>query len=133
MPTGLRIPVGVDPGGGAALVSGDANDAKTIRAALGSDDNENAFQQGIGLGDGMIFDIADGKTRNVIERRVIDIFRRFEAQKRYILRRGTINWVEDSAEQTFEMSFKYVNLESDEEQLFRQQFNRPSRGVVNER
>jgi hypothetical protein len=123
--------VGANPGGGAALVTGDENDMKTIRVALGSDDNENAFQQGIGLGDGMVFEIADPTTRNLIERRVVDIFRRFEAQKRYILRQGTIKWQEDSANQQFIMSFKYLNVESDEDKMFRQQFNR-QRGTASE-
>ena len=131
MSTGMRIPVGANPSGGAALVSADENDLKTIRSALGSDDNENAFQQGIGLGDGMIFELADPTTRNIIERRVVDIFRRFEAQKRYILRVGTIKWEEDPANQQYIMSFKYLNVESDEDKVFRQQFNR-SRGTANE-
>jgi hypothetical protein len=119
----------VNPGGGAALVSGDENDFKAIRAALGSDDNENAFQQGIGLGDGMIFDIADVTTRNVIERRIVDIFRRFEAQKRYMLRTNTIGWQEDSENQQFILSFQYLNIESDEDKVFRQKFNRQRAGT----
>lgn len=124
MAKGLRIPMGVNPSGGAALVEGDANDMKTLKAALGSDDNENAFQQGFGMGDGMIFDIADAGTRNRITRRLVEIFRRFEAQKRYILRPETIAWDYDSAEQTTTLSFLYLNVESDEDKTFRQAFSR---------
>jgi hypothetical protein len=125
MPTGLAVPVGVGQDGGARLADGDGNDAKIILLALGSDDNENAFQQNIGLGEGMVFDIADPTSRSRITRRLVEIFRRFEAQQRYILRTNTIQWTQDSNNQTTYLSFLYVQVESDQEKEFRQQFSRP--------
>jgi hypothetical protein len=127
MPKGLAIPVGVNPSGGARLVEGDDNDVKIIKLALGSDENENAFQQNIGLGKGMVFEISDETLRARVQRRLVEVFRRFEAQKRYILRTSTIKWEENPATGDLTLSFKFVNLESDDEKDFRQAFNRADR------
>lgn len=123
MPTGLAMPVGVDESGGARLSSGDANDDKIIRLALGDDSNENAFQQNIGVGADMVFGSADELLQAQIMRRVFEVFKRFEAQKRYTLRRNTISWTVDSNTQELILQFKYVALESDREQLFREAFS----------
>jgi inorganic pyrophosphatase len=130
MPTGLRIPIGATPSGGLALTDGEENDRKIIIAALGSDENENAFQQGIGLGADMIFDFSDVTVRARIIRKVVEIFRRFEAQKRYRLRQDAVNWAEDAENQETILSFKYVNLEQDDERLFRQAYDRAGRSRV---
>ena len=123
MPVGLSIPVGVGSSGGAKLSTGDDNDHKIIMLALGSDDNDNAFQQNIGLGEDIVFDIANESVQATITRRLIEMFRRFQAQQRYILRTETISWDYDSANQVMFLSFKYVQVESDKEQEFRQQFS----------
>lgn len=124
MATGLRIPVGVSQGGGASLSSGDENDSKIIRLALGSDDNENAFQQRFGMGDAMIFDISEPTTKSKVVRKLIEIFRRFEAQQRYILRQNTIRWEEGEAGSgEIILFFKYVQIESDQEKEFRQSYS----------
>lgn len=131
MATGLAIPLIANTTGGMQLVSGDENDSKVIRATLGSDENENAFQQGIGMGDGMIFDFADPTTRNRIETRLIDIFRRFQVLRRFILRGETLKWTEIPDAGEMELSFRFVNVETDQEHNFRQGFNR-ARGSTNE-
>lgn len=120
MPTGLRVPVGANPGGGAALVDSDDNDNKIISLALGSCDNENAFQQDIGIGDNMVFDVSDTTLRAKIIRRLNGIFKDFEQQKRYRLVKDTIKWEEGDGE--LSLSFKYLNLESDEPKDFNQKF-----------
>lgn len=120
MPKGLKIPVGVAPSGGAALVDSDANDRKIIGLALGSCDNENAFQQDIGIGTDMVFDISDGSLRASILRRLHDIFQDFEREKRYRLLKDTVRWAEGDGE--LELGFKYLNLESDEPKEFKQKF-----------
>lgn len=122
MPTGLGVPVGVDASGGARLVSGDENDNKIIQLALSSDSNENAFQQNIGLGQDMIFDLNDAGVRARILRRVILIFKAFQIQNRYKLLKNTVKWTEDGQNQALILEFKYVNLESDEEVFFRRAF-----------
>lgn len=121
MPTGLAVPVGVNSRGGAALVNGNENDAKIIKLALADVTNENAFQQGIGPGVDMIFDINDVTSRARIQSRVEAVFRRFEAQQRYKLVDETLSWSSEGGEMT--MEFKYVSLEADEERLFRQQYS----------
>lgn len=120
MPRGLRVPVGVDPTGGAAMVESDENDQKIISIALGSCDSEHAFQQEIGLGSDMVFDINDPTLRARIYRRLISIFQDFESQKRYRLVRETVKWEESGGELT--LAFKYLNLESDEPKTFTQSF-----------
>lgn len=119
MPVGLDIPVGVNPSGGARLVDGDVNDNKIISMALGDDDNENAFQQNIGLGIDMIFAIEDPAVRAKIMGRLRAIFRSFEAQKRYRLMPATVKWSQDSETQDLILEFKYLNLESDEVNTFK--------------
>lgn len=124
MPKGLAIPIGVNSKGGASLVDGDANDTKIIKLALGSDDNQNAFQQGIGVGLDMIFDINDPTTRPAIQGRINRVFEKFEAQRRYKLIDNTLSWEQNESELI--LNFKYVSLEADEERLFRQSFSASS-------
>ena len=120
MPTGLKLPVGVNSSGGASLVDGDENDNKIILLSLGSDDNENAFQQDIGLSQQMIFDVSDPAVRGRIINRLRQIFRTFEAQQRFRLFAASIKWIEDSNEQELILEFKYLNLETDEVNTFRE-------------
>jgi hypothetical protein len=123
MPTGLAMPVGVNQGGGARLSSGDENDDKIIRLAMGDDGNENAFQQNVGVGADMIFGQGDQVLQASIMRRINDVFKRFEAAKRFVLRRNTIKWSQNSATQEMSVEFKYLSIESDREQTFRDSFS----------
>ena len=120
MARGLKVPIGVDITGGAAWVDGEENDRKTIFTALGDCDSENAFQQGLGLGIGMIFDPSDETVRAKILRRLKSIFRVFEEADRYKLLTETISWSRKEGELTLE--FRYLNLETDEELSFAQTF-----------
>ncbi len=116
MPTGLAIPIGVNDKGRTAVVTGSENDDKIVLLALGDDSNENAFQQNIGLGVGMVFDPSDVATRAKVVSRITDIFRRFERQKRFKLMDATIQWsVKDG--DTF-IEFWYLNTESDDPRKF---------------
>lgn len=123
MPTGLAMPVGVGTDGGARLSEGDENDDKIIRLALGDDSNENAFQQNVGVGADMVFGQSDELLQAAIMRRVTEVFKRFEAQKRYIIKRNTIVWSRDSETQELVLQFKYLSLESEREQTFRDSFS----------
>jgi hypothetical protein len=122
MATGLKIPIGVNSSGGAELVSGDENDSKIIKLALSNDDNENAFQQDIGLGEDMVFDLSDPTTKSKIAVRIQRIFSKFQAEKRYKLLRNTIKWTDDSETQETTLEFRYLNMESDEVQEYEQKF-----------
>ena len=120
MATGLTIPVSVSPSGGFAVSSGSTHDSDIIRSALGSDDNENSFQQELGLGEKAIFDINDELSRASIVTRLRAIFARFETLKRYKLLENTIGWIDQEGEQI--LVFKYVNLETDQVQDYQQSF-----------
>lgn len=126
MPTGLAMPVGVSSDGGARLAIGDANDDKIIRLALGDDANENAFQQNVGVGADMVFGQSDELLQASIMRRIGEVFKRFEAQRRYTIKRETIAWSQDSGSQELILQFKYVSLESESEQTFRESFTAAS-------
>jgi hypothetical protein len=122
MATGLKVPIGVNSIGGAALVNGDDNDIKIIKLALTNDDNENAFQQNIGLGEEMIFDLNDPTTRPKIISKLRRIFDKFEANNRFKLLYNTIKWEESSDDGELSLTFKYLNIESDEIKEFDQKF-----------
>lgn len=120
MATGLALPVGPGPWGGLRLARGDEQDRNILALILGSDENDNAFQQGIGVGESMIFDINDPIARADILARVRRVFDKFERLKRFALREDTLRW--SSADGEMVLEFMYVNLESDDERLFRRPF-----------
>jgi len=119
---GIKIPVGVNSSGGAATIEGDENDIQAISVAIGSGGNENAFQQEISLGEGMVFDLDDPTVRAKITRRLYALFRDFRVRKRFELKKDTITWSSDEQAQELSLEFKYINLESDEEKLLRRTF-----------
>lgn len=114
MPTGLQIPIGVSPTGSSSLATSDDNDKKIIGIALGADDNENAFQQAIGMGEAAIFDVDDPTMRARITQRLKQIFRRFESEKRYRLDLASVKWETEEDTGNVVLNFRYINLESDE-------------------
>lgn len=117
MAKGLRVPVGCNEFGQAALVEGD-NHADTILAmAINDDDNAHAWQTELGIGIDMIFDSKDLGVRAKISARISKIFREFERLALYKLVAGSMAW-DDSVEGELTLSFQYVNLESDEVKSF---------------
>ena len=120
MPKGLKIPVGVDVHGGAAMLDGDQMNTQDIKTALSDCDNENAFQQEVGLGSGMIFDVDDNTIRARIMRKVEAIFSKFEREIRFRLLRHTIEWTSGDGELNLE--FQYLDIESDETNTFAKTF-----------
>ena len=122
MSRGLKIPVGVDGSGGAALSEGEEENLKIIRLSLTSSDNENAFQQLIGLGEEIIFDIEDPASRAQVTMGVQKLFEDFEVQKRFKLLPETVAWKSDDNSGELQLSFRYQDLESDEEKPFEMMF-----------
>jgi hypothetical protein len=124
MAVGLRIPVGVNKEGGAALEDSDANNDKIIKIALGDGDSDNAFQQDLALDEDMIFNIADPVEQAAIVTKLIRIFENFEnIEKRFHLLVNTIEWDDSELKKgNMILKFRYVNLESDEEKPFEQRF-----------
>lgn len=118
MAVGLKLPVGVDGSGGAALVSADAQDAKILSMALSDDDNDNAFQQNIGLGAFMIFLQPGDRTNALVRQRIKAIFRDFRAAQRFKLVNDSVEFKDEDEQGEFSVEFKFINLESDEEKTF---------------
>lgn len=118
MAMGINLPIRIAPSGGVMLVDSDDNDNKIISLALGSDDNENAFNQDIGLGLDLVYAIPSPHVRGQIIGGLRKIFARFTAQKRYKLIPSTIKWEEVTENQELTLEFKYLNLESDEIKTF---------------
>ncbi len=119
MPSGLSVPLRVGPSGRTRISTGEEQDRKIIMLALGDDDNENAYMQGIGLGAAMVFDVADPSLRAKVKIRLRAIFARFEQQKRFRLMEETIAWTEP-VDGEIELSFRYINLETDEPSTYAQ-------------
>lgn len=117
MPVGLAIPVGVGTNGGVRLALGSDHDEQIIRTAMGDDNNENAFQQDIGLGVGAVFDASDALTQAKIMARLRNVFKRFEAQKRFRLLENSIKWKRGNEGELI-LEFKYINLEADDSRFF---------------
>lgn len=122
MPKGLKLPVGVDATGGLAIVESEEQNQNVIFSALSDCDNDNAFQQALGIGASMIFDLQDERVRARIINRVLDVFDSFEAQHRFKLRTETVRWTEDGENGELTLEFMYHDLESDEEKPFARNF-----------
>jgi len=122
MAKGLALPVKASGKGGAILNEGDEHADQIIRTALGDCDSEHAFQQDIGIGSGMIFDIDDENMRAKVLRRLFNIFRLFENEKLFKLQRDSIKWSSEQDKGETTLEFKYINLESDETKTFVQSY-----------
>jgi len=122
MAKGLKLPVGVDATGGTAMVEGEDNNKQVIFTALSDCDNENAFQQALGLGTDMIFDINDPIARADILRKVTSLFQEFEALHRFKLLTDTVRWTHEKEGQ-LTLEFIYHDLESDEQKPFAKSFS----------
>jgi hypothetical protein len=120
MANGLKIPVGVNALGRTATVSADTCATQTIMTALTDCDNENAFQQDLGLGSGMVFAVNDIKLRATILQRLREIFAQFVKERKYKLLEETISW--DDTGEELRLDFHYLDMESDEEKPFQKIF-----------
>lgn len=116
MTLGLDLPIGINKSGGMRVINGDDNDRKDIMTALSDCDNDNAYQQDLGIDD-LIFDINSDSAKMKARKSIRGIFKEFELQDRFKIFEDTIEWGKDGGELT--LSFKYHNLETDEEKAFR--------------
>jgi len=118
---GIALPVGPNNHGGIRTVQGDQQAQKIIGLALSDLDNDNAFQQNIGLGVGLIFDPSSPTFRAKVRERLVTIFDDFERKALFKLVRRSIRWTKAvEGEQTLE--FSYINLESDSSSNFDKTF-----------
>jgi hypothetical protein len=123
MSRGLALPVGVNNAGGALLVEKDEQADKIIFTALSDNDNRNAFQQNLGLGGDMIFDIQSPALRAKILRRIINVFRTFEQLEMFKIVVDSVEFKSDPDTGDLNLDFKYINLESDEVNTFRRRLS----------
>jgi hypothetical protein len=114
MAGGLALPVAVQQGR-AAIVQGEAQLKKVIFLALMPCPSANPFQD-LGLEPDLVFSINDEATEALVNRRIDDAFRRFEAEGRARLADGYPQFSIDSATQELIADIKYVNLETTSEE-----------------
>lgn len=95
-----------------SIASGSDQDTNVLMLALASDENENGFQQGEGLGIEMIFDINDPAARADVLARLRRVFARFERAKRFKLLENTIRWQDGEPGESI-LVCKYIALETD--------------------
>lgn len=117
MPTGLRLPVGVNRRGGTATLTADEQARKIVRLVLGDADSDNAFQQNIGLGSRVVFAVSSPSFRATVIERLKEIFAELERLRLYKLDTTSINWTRE-AEGELTLRLTYYNLESDEPSEF---------------
>lgn len=102
---------------------GNEQDTNVLMLALASDDNDNSFQQGNGLGVSMIFDINDPQARADILAQLRRVFGRFERLKRFKLLENTIRWIDDpNVEGQTVLACKYIALETERVEDFQKSY-----------
>jgi len=112
MKAGLAIPVGVNNTGGAAWAELATNDIKTISLSISDGDNDNAFQQNLGIDTSVVFSIMDYAFQASVVEKLRSIFLQFERDDRYKLLPGSIKWKQEKEGEMI-LEFAYQNLETD--------------------
>ena len=123
MAKGIALPIRVNRRGGFQLSEGDEQADKIVRLALSSLDNDNAFQQDLGLGQAFIFAPRTPAFRSLVLARLDAIFAELEARKLYSLDRTSIRFSRGDVEGEEVLEMKYVNLNTDEELTFSRTFS----------
>jgi len=124
MATGLRIPVGVNKSGGAAIETDDSRQKqKLLTLAFSEGGDDNPFHT-LGLDPGLIFSIKDAQFRGKAKLEIERILSDFEG---LILLdpNEPIKFDFDTLGEV-ELSFQYVDLETNRPQEFRRTFNKGS-------
>jgi len=122
MPTGLKIPVGVDKSGGAAIETNEsAQTKKLLLLALSENDDDNPFQD-VGIDEDLIFQVKSPGTRARAERKINRVLERFFDRIR--LAPDTPIQFKEDAEGEIEISFSYVDLLTNKTEEFQATFVR---------
>lgn len=117
MPTGLKIPVGVDETGGAAIEREEtAQNKKIMTLGLSEGGDKNAFQN-LGLRGDIIFDLKNVGLRG----KALDAVQNFFAKypDRYALKPDTPVTFKQDTEGEVEIFFEYIDLLTNEVNEFR--------------
>lgn len=115
-PTGLAIPVGVNPDGRARLSTDDEQLVKIIGLHLSIADSENPFQR-IGI-DGVVFEVNDTRIRPLIRYRLELLFGRLKGERRAKLDENSIKFTSTEDTGELELFFRYWNLKTNRLQDF---------------
>lgn len=116
MPTGLKIPVGVDKKGRAAIQKDESdNTRKVLILAFAEGGDNNPFQR-LGIDKQLIFGVKKASFRGKALQAVTEIMNKFTE-----IARLDVDTVEFDATETgeFVISFKYVDLLKDQVKTFR--------------
>lgn len=121
MPMGLKIPVGVDQRGRAAVQKNESqNSQKILELALAEGGDDNPFQD-LGLEDRLIFGIKTSAFRGKALQAVKNVAAKFVELIR--IDEGTIQFNEQT-EGEVELTFKYIDLLTNKEEEFRSRLRR---------
>lgn len=122
MPTGLKIPVGVDKSGGAAVETNEsAQTKKLLVLALSEGGDENPFQN-IGLPADLIFSIKSPALRARSEKMINRILAKF-TERVALGPKEPFTFKEDTPGE-YELTFQYVDLLTNKVTDFRKGFRR---------
>jgi len=120
MPTGLRVPVGVNKSGGANIESDESQQLKKMLfLALSEGDDDNAFQ-GLGIAKILIFSIRNAAFRGRAERSINAILAKFA--DRVALRPDMPLLFEENAPGEVTLTFEYIDKLTDKVEEFRSTF-----------
>jgi len=115
MPKGLKIPVGVDQRGRAAVEKNESkNTAKILTLAFSEGGDANPFQS-LGLDDRLIYGIKTSAFRGKALQAVNTILAKYKELVRII--EGSVEFDESKAGEV-QLSFKYIDLLTDKEENF---------------
>ena len=122
MPTGLKVPVGVDKSGGAKIETDIVEQTKKLLVlAFSEGGDDNAFQN-LGIGPGLIFSVKNASFRGKAERTVRLVLKKFI--DRVALVPGDEITFDDSEEGEVELRFRYVDLQTGTTEEFIKRFVR---------
>jgi hypothetical protein len=129
MAKGLKVPVGVNEAGGAAMVDADDDLAKIIMLALSPGYSRNPFQK-LGMDEGIIFDTGTARTMASIQLSIEAIFKRLEASNRAALDDNGLIMEMDEGTMEMRATVSYINLETQLPGEFGLSFQQGNVGVV---
>ena len=122
MPTGLRVPVGVNKSGGANIETDETEQTKKmLKLALSEGGDFNPFQD-LGLKGDLVFSIRNAAFRGRAQKAIERVLAKFADRMR--LAPGTAITFNQDIENEIEMSFEYVDLSTNKVEEFEMKFVR---------
>lgn len=120
MPTGLRVPVGVNKSGGANIETNEPEQVrKLLFLALSEGGDDNPFQA-LGLQGDLIFSIRNASFRGKAQRYIDRVLAKFA--DRVALAPDQPITFEDIGDAEVEVSFSYIDLATNRVEEFRSKF-----------